>query len=243
MPMHDWTRVEAGLFHHFHQRWISAICDLLNTGGLPKGYFALGEQVAGGPIPDVLSLRSSRAPSGEQVATLPPPQTRFVHQSEHAVYARKANRVVVRHKRGRIVSVVEIVSPGNKDSRNALRAFVEKSTSLLEQGVNLLIVDPFPPGPRDPHGIHKEIWDDIHEEPFELPADKPLTLVAYSAGAVKTAYVEPIAVGDALPDMPLFLDEERYVPCPLEKSYDQSWAVFPEELKPELDPALRPEPP
>jgi hypothetical protein len=35
MPIHDWTRVDAGLFHAFHQRWISALSDALNCGGLP----------------------------------------------------------------------------------------------------------------------------------------------------------------------------------------------------------------
>lgn len=32
MPLHDWTRVEAGIFHAFHHRWISAISDVLNEG-------------------------------------------------------------------------------------------------------------------------------------------------------------------------------------------------------------------
>jgi hypothetical protein len=63
---------------------------------------------------------------------------------------------------------------------------------FLRQGVNILIVDPFPPSERDPQGIHKVIWDEIQEEPFELPPDKPLTLAAYSAGVPKKAYVEPV---------------------------------------------------
>lgn len=50
MPIHDWTRVNAGLFHHFHQRWISAISDTLNAGLLPERYYALTEQPAGGCI-------------------------------------------------------------------------------------------------------------------------------------------------------------------------------------------------
>ena len=135
-----------------------------------------------------------------------------------------------------MIAVIEIVSPGNKSSRNALRAFVEKMTDLLREGVHLLIVDLFPPGPRDPEGIHKVIWDELREEPFELPPDKPLTLAAYSAGAVKTAYVEPVAVGDLLPEMPLFLEPEAYVPAPLEATYQTAWNVFPAVLKGLLSP-------
>jgi hypothetical protein len=27
MPVHDWTRVDAGLFHAFHQSWSVYLCD------------------------------------------------------------------------------------------------------------------------------------------------------------------------------------------------------------------------
>ena len=48
MPMHDWTLVEAGIFHAFHHEWISEIFRALNRGLLPEGYYALPEQVAAG---------------------------------------------------------------------------------------------------------------------------------------------------------------------------------------------------
>jgi hypothetical protein len=34
------------------------------------------------------------------------------------------------------------------------------------------------PSARDPLGIHKAIWDEIQDQPFDLPPDKPLTLAA-----------------------------------------------------------------
>src|SRR5262245_5434208 len=67
MPIHDWTRVTAGVFHHFHQRWIGAISDALNAGRLPVGYYALAEQVAGNLGPDVLALEFD-APDGDESA-------------------------------------------------------------------------------------------------------------------------------------------------------------------------------
>ena len=57
MPMHDWTLVDAGIFHAFHHRWISAISDALNAGILPKTLYALPEQIAAGFGPDVLTLQ------------------------------------------------------------------------------------------------------------------------------------------------------------------------------------------
>jgi len=82
-----------------------------------------------------------------------------------------------------------------------------------------------------PQGIHKAIWDEIVEGPFELPPDKTLTLAAYEAGPVKVAHVEPVAVGDVVPDMPLFLAPELCVPAPLETTYQTTWNVFPAALK------------
>ena len=57
MPIHDWTRVEAGIFHHFHHDWITEIARALNHGILPADYYALAEQFAAGFGPDVLTLQ------------------------------------------------------------------------------------------------------------------------------------------------------------------------------------------
>ncbi len=162
MPIHDWTRVRANRFHHFHQTWTTTLAAALNAGGLPPGYFALADQSAGGPEPDVITLElsppSGGAPAGLAVETHPP-KARFVSRSEAANYARKANRVAVHHPDGDVVAMIEIVSPGNKDSHHAVRAFARKAVALLQAGIHLLIVDLFPPNRRNPQGIHKVIWD------------------------------------------------------------------------------------
>jgi hypothetical protein len=214
MPIHDWTRVDAGLFHDFHQGWTTALSSALNAGVLPPNYFALMEQRIQGPIPDV--------------------------RSEAEIYAGKANRITVRHRHGNVVAVVEIVSPGNKGSRAEFRAFIGKSADLIQQGVHLLVIDLFPPGPRDPQGIHKVLWDEFLEEELELPPDKPLTVASYDAGPPRVAYVEFVGVGDALPDMPLFLKPEVYVPAPLEATYQATWQLFPAALKGLLEAPMQP---
>ncbi len=128
------------------------------------------------------------------------------------------------------------MSPGNKDSRNAIRTFVEKAADILNQGVNLLVVDLFPPTPRDPQGIHKAIWDEFGDEPFEAFPGKPLTVASYIGGDLPTAYVESVGVGDSLPSLPIFLSENRYIPAPLEATYLRAWAVFPALLKDLIEP-------
>jgi hypothetical protein len=244
MPIHDWTRVRANRFHDFHQSWTQNIRNALNAGILPPGFFAMAEQITGRPEADVVTLElnpppGTAAPSGPAVE-MAPPRARIVTRSEAAQYARKANRITIRHPDGDVVAVVEIVSPGNKDSRHAIRAFARKAVEFLHAGIHLLIVDLFPPNPRNPQGIHKVIWDRIRDEPFELPPDKPLTLAAYSAGPEIVAYVEPVAVGDVLPDRPIFLTPHQYVSCPLEATYQAAWQAYPAPLKGPLESAAPP---
>jgi len=108
---------------------------------------------------------------------------------------------------------------------------LEKSVDLIREGVHLLVIDLFPPGKRDPQGIHKAIWDEFQEEDVDLPPNKPLTLASYEVGYEYVAHVEFVGVGDCLPEMPLFLRPEFCVPAPLEETYQTAWATFPGALK------------
>ena len=74
-----------------------------------------------------------------------PPKTRIMTQSDAVTYARRANWVTIRHPDGQVVAIIEIVSPGNKDSKHAVRTFARKAVEFLHAGIHLLIVDLFPP--------------------------------------------------------------------------------------------------
>jgi hypothetical protein len=239
MPMHNWTRVEAGIFHDFHHAWIEEIKRRLNAGVLPTDYYALAEQHAAGFGPDVLTLQGKHdsndddgadghaSPSGGGLL-LAAPKLKPTAETDRAFYRRKQSSIAVRHVSGdRIVAMIEIVSPGNKNSRSGLRAFVEKAAELLDKRIHLLIVDPHPPGRRDPQGIHGEIWDYFAGEEYAAPSDKPLTLAAYESGLSVRAYVVHLQVGDALPDMPVFLEPEKAVMVPLEETYQSAFAAVP----------------
>jgi hypothetical protein len=238
MPIHDWTRVDAGTFHDFHQRWTVVLSDALNEGILPPDYFAMVEQRMSGPIADVLTLELARGAKGDTdensgglaVATAPP-HAQVVRKADIEVYARKANQVTVRHRHGKVIAVVEIVSPGNKHSIGELRAFVEKAADLISHGVHLLVIDLFPPTKRDPSGIAKAIWDEFEEQEMPLPAGRPLTLSACDAGPDRTMYVNFAGVGDPLPEVPLFIRPGTYVAVPLESTYETAWRRFPTPLK------------
>lgn len=236
MPIHDWTLVDAGTYHDFHQGWTIRIRDRLNGGILPDGYFAMADQRVSGPEPDVVALRSGGGPGpsgGLGVAEIPPRIRQVARtQTEAALYARRANRIAIHQGIGRVVSMIEVISPGNKDSRHAIASFVAKAAEFLRVGIHFLVVDPFPPGPRDPDGIAQAIWNELVGEPMEIrPGPGAASVAAFDAGEPLTAYAEPIPVGGPLPDAPLFLAPGRYVNVPLEETYQSAWDVTPRPIR------------
>jgi hypothetical protein len=233
MPVHDWTRVSAGTFHDFHNSWMVELKRVMNRGLLPAGFYAQTEQIAGEIGPDVLTLRTrtgdapatSAKPSGATAVTERPPQVSITAVADEAeLFAEKRKVLVIYHTSGdEIIALVEIVSAGNKNHARALERFLNKAYSILVSGYHLLLIDLHPRGVHDPHGIHGAVWADFDSTPYQPPPNKPLTVASYCAGTIKRAYVEPIAVGDALPDMPLFLDDGWYVDLPLEETYQTAY--------------------
>jgi hypothetical protein len=234
MPAHDWTRVSAGTFHDFHCTWIPEIKKRLNRGLLPADYYAQVEQVAEGVTADVLTLRAEPPPGaqpggGTAVAVAAaPPRVRYTSSLESDAYAARARGVVIRHSSDdQIVAIIEVLSPGNKASRYAFETFIKKAAAVLAHGHHLLLIDLFPRGPRDPEGVHGALWASLGDESYTAPEDKPLTLASYSVGAKTTSYVEPLAVGDPLAAMPLFLTPDSYVSVPLEETYRVAYEEVP----------------
>lgn len=227
--MHDWTKVDAGVYHAFHHEWISEIHRAV-LKRLPEDYYSLPEQQAAGFGPDVLTLKfdDEDAKSVGTVATKVRPSTRMYQETPTEFYLRKKKAVVIRHVSGdRIVAMIEIVSPGNKNSAHGLRAFVRKARELLQQKVHLLIIDPFPASSRDPHGLHAAIFEEIQDDPLELPADSPLSVFSYECDDRVRTYLEPLSVGDSLPEMPVFLYPGMYIDVPLEATYLSAWEAVP----------------
>jgi hypothetical protein len=205
----DLTRVDPCIFHDFHLSWVATLHHAFNTGGLPSGFYALAEQHGNRPLAEVLALNASVEASG---------------------LTNRRRSVAIRHiSNHRLVALIEIVSPANKDRAESVDEFVAKSVSALRVGVNLLVVDLFPPSPHGPYGVNGTIRQRLEDsdEPYDLPADEPLTLAGYAAGLRVEAFLEHVAFGTALPDMPLFLRPDRYVNVPLETTYQAAYRGMP----------------
>src|SRR5207245_152234 len=114
-----------------------------------------------------------------------------------------------------------------------------KAQALFVAGIHLALVDLFPPTRRDPGGIHPIIWSDDDDDTYQFDPAKPLTCASYLSGPLAEAFVELVAVGDELPDLPLFLTPEAYVPVPLEGSYNGAFEAVPEFWREAIEQATR----
>jgi hypothetical protein len=246
MPIHDWTRVDAGIFHAFHLKWIAELDKSLNGGLLPPGYYALPEQHAGSVIPDVLTLHASPvhdeppplppATGGTALAEAPPKVQR--RQTVGSVARTRRRTLAIRHaSQHRLVALLEIVSPANKDRPQSVADFANKVVSALDYGVHVLVMDLFPPARHDTCGMHGAIWQRLEctEDTYDLPADNMLTLASYVAAEPVEIYLEHPSVGTVLTEMPLFLRPDRYVNVPLEATYQEAYRTIPAFWREVLD--------
>ncbi len=247
MSIHDWSRVDSGVFHDFHIVWIGRLKGVLNEELLPKPFYALAEPILGEAELDVIALQAMTDSNSS-----PPTNTqkgKHVHsdQTEGAValapcpvlvedivpdpYARKSRRIVIKNawQGDRVVAVIEIVSKGNKTSRARVEQFLKKSVSLLEKGIHLVVLDLHIPTALVPHGFHSMISRELGHEPSIAASDRPLSSVSYQVtetGAVR-AYLVPLKFGDRLPELAVFLSPHDFVRLPLESTYNDSFRTVP----------------
>jgi len=238
MPVHDWTLVEDGIFHAFHVAWLPLIQKALNAGVLPAGYYALAEQHAGRAIADVITLQESTEQSsrhispqdegGIAVAEAPPRVRR--KETLNGSFLTLQRSLAIRHVSDHeLIALIEVLSPANKDRVKHVEEFTAKVEAALDAGIHVLLIDLFPPTSHDPQGIHGAMHQMLEPASarYDLPADEPLTLASYVAGARIDVYLEHMAAGATLPEMPLFLSSKRYVNVPLESTYLSAYEGMP----------------
>ncbi|HLX61655.1 MAG TPA: hypothetical protein VKX17_10270 [Planctomycetota bacterium] len=244
MPAHDFSGIDSNIYHSLHVAWLSSMMKALNGGILPKPYYALVEQVQRAASPDLIALEKdgeelaasvSEAPAqyGTTLADLlkrmSPPKTAIVASAKEIMIPPKQRTITIRHSDGHhIVALVELMSRSNKVSLKTLDKFVDKICDALAHEIHVSIIDPFPPNRIAPRGIHGAIWSALGERaPVWNPA-KPFSAAAYESSGEINAYVQPYGIGEALPDLPLFLKPSYYVYVPLEKTYTEALASMPD---------------
>jgi hypothetical protein len=151
MPVHDWTRVEDGIFHDFHCAWTIELRNSMNGGLLPDGYYALVEQHAGRTIPDMLTRHASPAEhelpplaslpdGGGRAVAIEPPQVRRRQTSGPLAAARRRTLAIRQVSGHRLVALLEIISPANKDREATAQGFARKVVDALDAEHHLRVV-------------------------------------------------------------------------------------------------------
>lgn len=124
-----------------------------------------------------------------------------------------------------LVAAVELVSPSNKDRPATRRTFVSKCASLLQAGVSVVVIDVVTD--RDAN-LYAELLESIGQSDPSLPSPPPgiyavsLRTRAAKSGQAVEAWYHPLAVGQNLPTLPLWLAERLSVPLELEAIYERT---------------------
>jgi hypothetical protein len=232
MPMHDWTKVEAWVYHDFHTIYLVMLRHELNAK-LPAGYYAVAEQNLRTLGPDILALQTALPVPLEQpqpnIYTHDALETAGILVADRAkkIPGFRQKRLTIRHSsNNRVVAILELVSRGNKESKSGIQQFTRKICHALEEGIHAVIIDPFPPSRLDPNGIHAIIWSRLTARPS---ATKNLTCCAISyeslMGEDETyrSYIATFRPGDPLPDIPLFLNPGQAIILSLEAAYVKAY--------------------
>lgn len=227
MPLHDWT--DRSGWEGMHHLWITELLRWVKPR-LPAGYRAyIGSApllAVGGPPerPDVgvRPWHVEPATGPQQPAILPPAEGMQLEPDvEVAVASLDPGTALFVEEHGRLVSAIELISPRNKDRPVARTTYLSRYLGYLLAAVHLVLID-----------VHRRPLDfsfaDRIAEELHVPQPPCLPPLAVSyrvgepaaiGGRLLAIWRRPLAVGVALPTLPLPLTVELAIPIDLEQTY------------------------
>jgi hypothetical protein len=234
MPLFDHFHLSAGAdldWDGFHSTWAVCITQWLNQNPLPPRYRARPHVHLGISVEaDVATFEhdteglsnGSESEGGVATAVWAPPQPPLVATVEFGDLDIFEVKVFNDAATRSLVAAVELVSPANKDRPAHREAFATKCAAYLQQGVSVIVVDVVT---ERHNNLHEEIVRRLSlgdEAVHAVTSD--LYAVAYrTAGVGKRMRLEAwpaaLAVGAALPTLPLWLAPTLAVPLDLEATY------------------------
>jgi hypothetical protein len=233
MPLHDWSKLPDG--ENVHQLWIVELFRWIKAR-LPAGYRAgLGTVPAltiGSPPlhPDGnVQHRHEQPAAVESGPSLDPTSDHGVTWQpdvELEVLTLDPSKVVQVTRQGRLIAVVELISPRNKDRREACTLAQSRYLGYLIHGVHLLLVDVHP------QPVAFSFADTLAEAlgisqprcPALLAISYRVSDLAPGGGRMLAIGQRPLTVDAPLPAMWLPLTVDRAVPVDLEDTYTKATA-------------------
>jgi hypothetical protein len=225
--------VSSHPWESFHAAWAGEIMAWLNKR-LSRRYFAtiythLGPDIAA----DVAEFEREPSPedapangsvNGEVAVEIwAPPVTALAMP---AIFPDDLEvRVHDAERDAKVVAVVELVSPGNKDRSEARRAFAIKCAAYLQRGIGVVTID-----------IVTSRRFNLHNELVRLLGQADTYLMAEETAIYTVAYrparrsnvdqidiwPTPLTVGGSLPVVPLALRGTRAIPLDLDATYTET---------------------
>jgi hypothetical protein len=217
----------------FYSSWATRLADALTERWLPPNYIAEENAHLGPSVEiDVGTYEREASATGEDggsaVATVGPKvwAPRAADGVLPSVFPDTFEvRVLSTDTGPRLVAAIELISPGNKDRATERRGFATKCASYLYQGISVIIVDIVT---NRRANLHNEILHVMEAaDVLQLPPETTLYAVAYrplrrgSSDEIEV-WRSPLALGQALPTLPLGLRADLVIPVDFEAAYAEA---------------------
>ena len=231
MPLRDHFRGPVFAQHSWdelHGMWpgeiVRALFPLLPTGYQAKPKIHLGSSfeidVGTFELDLFVPEPSTKGQLSTQFAPTLTIDAELSDQDEYAV------RIYDEARGRRLVATVEILNPSNKDRPESRELFLGKVQSLLREGVSVSIVDLVTTRRSN---LYAELLSDLDRaDPILTDDPSPtytVTLRNRRPGEAKArldTWYRPLAIGDPLPEIPIWLSTNEPVLLPLETCYEES---------------------
>lgn len=215
----------------FHGLWAAALVEKLNRDVLGDEHYADMQVHIGSQVEVDVATLQERPPAPANIGattaalarTWSPPATSLILPT---IFPDDIEVRILSSTSGiSLVGAIELVSPGNKDREETRRAFAAKCVAYLTRGIGLVVVDIVTSRLAN---LHNEIIVLLgHYRPFTLEPSRATYAVAYrpsrsAAGDQIEIWPRPLAVGDALPTLPLALRGAETVPIDLDETYHEA---------------------
>jgi hypothetical protein len=216
----------------FHGAWAAAMARLLNQGVLPSGYYAVPLVDRDGPIEiDVATLLEQETSMSADNAPVPqawaPPAPAVAVAVELPPADGVAVQVFADDGDPRLAAAVELLGPRNKDRPQARQAFAVKCVGYLQQGSSVVVVDTVTTRRAD---LNAAILSLLGIDPTTAAMPSSLSAVSYRTVGreEETQQLQlwplPLALGQPLPTLPLWIAADFSVPLDLDASYQATCA-------------------
>jgi len=243
MPLRDHFRDEthsASSWQGFHGGWPMVIVQHLFRL-LPEGYLAeprvqlgsffeidIGTFDIDEGVEQAYDMNFN-GQDGTATTLLSPPRPTWSVETEFDDEYEYEVRIYDVKKRKELVAAIELVSPANKDRPKHRQAFISKCIALLHKGVCVSMIDLVT---TRQFNLYSELFEQLDcKDPNmgEVPVPTYAATCRRILDRRKSRFDNwyyPMEVGQPLPTIPLWLNDEQVVQFDLEPSYEETCRVL-----------------